>query len=34
VILGTEIQQRIPQRAVSLIFAALLIVIAVELIIP
>ena len=34
VILGTEIQQRIPQRAVSLIFAVLLIVIAVELIIP
>ncbi len=34
VILGTEIQQRIPQRAVSLIFAVLLIVIAVELVIP
>lgn len=34
VLLGTEIQQRIPQRAISLIFAALLIAIAVELIVP
>jgi uncharacterized membrane protein YfcA len=34
VVLGTEIQQRIPQRAVSLLFAALLIAIAIELIIP
>jgi uncharacterized membrane protein YfcA len=34
VILGTEVQQRIPQRAVSLIFAALLFVVAVELILP
>jgi uncharacterized membrane protein YfcA len=34
VILGTEIQQRIPQRAVSLLFGALLVGVAVELIIP
>jgi hypothetical protein len=34
VIAGTAIQQRIPQRAVSFIFAALLVVIAVELIVP
>jgi uncharacterized membrane protein YfcA len=34
VVLGTAIQQRIPQRAVSLLFAALLVAIAVELIIP
>jgi uncharacterized protein len=33
VVLGTAIQQRIPQRAVSLLFAALLIGIAIELII-
>jgi uncharacterized membrane protein YfcA len=32
VLLGTTIQQRIPQRAVSYLFAALLIAIAVELI--
>ena len=31
---GTALQQRIPEKAVSLIFAALLIVIAVELVIP
>lgn len=31
---GTALQQRIPERAVSLIFAALLIAIAVELAIP
>jgi hypothetical protein len=34
VVLGTAIQQRIPQRAVSYLFAALLIAIAIELIIP
>jgi uncharacterized protein len=34
VILGTAIQQRISQRAVSLLFAALLVGIAIELIIP
>lgn len=34
VLIGTEVQQRIPQRAVSLIFAALLIAVAVELAIP
>jgi uncharacterized protein len=34
VLLGTAIQQRIPQRAVSLLFAALLVAIAIELIIP
>jgi len=33
VVLGTAIQQRIPQRAVSLLFAALLIGVAVELIV-
>jgi len=32
VIAGTAIQQRIPQRAVSLLFAALLVAIAIELI--
>jgi uncharacterized membrane protein YfcA len=31
---GTAIQQRVPQRAISLLFAALLVVIAVELIAP
>lgn len=31
---GTAIQQRIPQRAISLLFAALLVGIAVELILP
>jgi uncharacterized membrane protein YfcA len=31
---GTAIQQRVPERAISLLFAALLIVIAVELIVP
>ena len=31
---GTALQQRLPERAISLIFAALLIVIAVELVIP
>jgi uncharacterized membrane protein YfcA len=33
VVLGTAIQQRIPQRAVSYLFAALLVAIAVELIV-
>jgi uncharacterized membrane protein YfcA len=33
-IAGTALQQRIPERAISLLFAALMIVIAVELIIP
>lgn len=32
VVLGIEIQQRIPQRAVSLLFAALLVAVAIELI--
>jgi uncharacterized protein len=32
VVVGTAIQQRIPQRAVSLLFAALLVAIAVELV--
>jgi uncharacterized membrane protein YfcA len=31
---GTALQQRIPERAVSLLFAALLLVIAVQLVIP
>ncbi|HEX2467208.1 MAG TPA: sulfite exporter TauE/SafE family protein [Solirubrobacterales bacterium] len=34
VVLGTGIQQRLPERAVSLLFALLLIVIAIELAIP
>jgi uncharacterized membrane protein YfcA len=34
VVLGTAIQQRISQRAVSLIFAALLVAVAIELAIP
>jgi uncharacterized membrane protein YfcA len=34
VVLGTAIQQRISQRAVSLLFAALLVAISIELIIP
>ena len=34
VVMGTAIQQRIPQRAVSLLFAVLLIAIAIELVIP
>jgi uncharacterized membrane protein YfcA len=33
-LLGTALQQRIPERAISLLFAVLLVVIAVELIIP
>src|SRR5262245_65303631 len=33
-IAGTALQQRIPERAISLLFALLLIVIAVELIVP
>jgi uncharacterized membrane protein YfcA len=32
VVMGTAIQQRIPQRAVSLLFAALLVAVAIELI--
>jgi len=34
VVLGTALQQRISERAVSLLFAALLVAIAIELIIP
>jgi uncharacterized membrane protein YfcA len=34
VVAGAALQQRIPERAVSLMFAALLVVIAIELIIP
>jgi uncharacterized membrane protein YfcA len=34
VVAGTAIQQRVPERAISLLFAALLIVIAIELIAP
>ncbi len=34
VVAGTAIQQRISQRAVSLLFAALLVAVAVELIVP
>ncbi|MBW8060040.1 MAG: sulfite exporter TauE/SafE family protein [Solirubrobacterales bacterium] len=34
VVLGTAIQQRISQRAVSLLFAALLLVVSIELIVP
>jgi len=34
VVLGTAIQQRIPQRSVSLLFAALLVGVAIELIVP
>jgi uncharacterized membrane protein YfcA len=33
-IVGTALQQRLPERAISLIFAVLLVVIAVELIVP
>ena len=33
-IAGTAIQQRLPERAISLMFAALLVVIAIELIVP
>ena len=34
VVVGTTLQQRLPARAISLLFAALLVVIAVELAIP
>ena len=34
VVVGTAVQQRIPERVISLLFAALLIAIAVELIVP
>jgi uncharacterized membrane protein YfcA len=33
-IVGTALQQRLPERAISLLFAALLVVVAVELIVP
>lgn len=33
-VVGTALQQRLPERAISLLFALLLVVIAVELIIP
>ena len=33
-IAGTALQQRIPERLISLLFAALLVVIAIELIVP
>jgi uncharacterized protein len=34
VVAGTAVQQRLPERAVSLIFAALLVAVALELLIP
>ena len=34
VVLGTAAQQRLPQRGISLLFAALLVAVAVELIVP
>jgi uncharacterized membrane protein YfcA len=34
VVVGTAVQQRVPERLISLLFAALLIVIALELIVP
>jgi uncharacterized membrane protein YfcA len=34
VVAGTALQQRVPERGISLLFAALLTVVAVELIIP
>ena len=34
VIVGTTVQQRLPERAISLLFAALLVAVAVELIVP
>jgi uncharacterized membrane protein YfcA len=34
IVVGTAVQQRISQRAVSLLFAALLVAIAIELIVP
>jgi uncharacterized membrane protein YfcA len=33
-VVGTALQQRVPERAISLLFAVLLVVIAIELIIP
>jgi uncharacterized membrane protein YfcA len=33
-VVGTAVQQRIPERAISLLFAVLLVVIAIELIVP
>ncbi len=34
VLIGTELQQRIPARTISLIFAALLVVVAADLLVP
>jgi len=34
VVVGTALQQRIPQRAISLLFALLLVAVAIELIVP
>ena len=34
VVVGTAVQQRLPERAVSLLFAGLLVVVAIELLIP
>jgi uncharacterized membrane protein YfcA len=34
VVAGTALQQRIPERAISLLFAVLLLIVATELIIP
>ena len=34
VVAGTALQQRIPERAVALLFAALLVATAIELIVP
>jgi uncharacterized membrane protein YfcA len=34
VILGTDLQQRVPQRTISLLFAAMLVLISVQLVIP
>jgi uncharacterized membrane protein YfcA len=33
-VVGTALQQRVPERAISLLFAVLLVVVAIELIIP
>ena len=34
VVVGTGLQQRVPERTISLLFAALLVVIAIQLVIP
>jgi uncharacterized protein len=34
VVIGTGLQQRVPERAISLLFAGLLVVIAIQLVIP